>query len=808
MKYKIAASATLVLLLGLGVFLTSKYQTHQTEMASSEAMPQEVRDDFYTSQVQSIFTARCIACHACYNAPCQMNLTSFNGFKRGASKANPYDFPLVEAQSPTRLDVDAKTESAWRKRGFFSVEPNNWFLRLVQMKNANSDQHQQYDAETSRTCPDPQSLKETNRYSFDLAYAGMPYGLPKLTSTDQETLSKWFAMGTPGPNAAADYWFKSPQAPGLKEEIKGWEDKLNLTLVKERLSARYLYEHLFIAHIYFQSTDKEFFRLVRARNLEGYPDEIATVRPFDDPKEVFFYRFAKVDGAIVSKTHTIFKLSTEMQRQYSEEFLGGKWGQDLKRMPPYGIAGANPFVTFSAIPRKTRYQFFLTNARYFIMTFMKGPVCRGQTALNVINDHFWVMFMDPKTDVTTLDNPYFKDIEHLMDAPASVTAKPFEFKKLREDRWQANRKKIQYYKDNKIALNLQSIWDGGRTADPNALLTVYRHYDSSDVRFGAEGNIPKTIWVIDYQIFEDIYYNLVAGYNVFGAVKHQVESRLYMELSRISSEDMFLSFLPSQYRERLRDQWSHENRSGLKARAADVALGWVGMDVSSKMKEDYKYEGQAILSDVRYDSVDVKLELLQHLFSTRLSAQVKERPDAVNRTELLPSEALAEPASVTIAKKFSPMLGKPAKYIAAFPDSSLVKVKGKDGHSYVYTLVHNKEHSNVNLMMFEDLRREPAKDTLVLVPGYATSYPNFYYVMGEDDIEDFVANVQRVPGLGKEQPESAEFSRLALKDVNRYYGVSRHNARFWEVHDEFNALYRVIDPIEAGYLDLNRYENY
>ena len=40
----------------------------------------------------------------------------------------------------------------------------------------------------------------------------------------------------------------------------------------------------------------------------------------------------------------------------------------------------------------------LDEAQFAIMGFIKGPVCRGQVALNVINDHFWVFFIDP-------DNP-------------------------------------------------------------------------------------------------------------------------------------------------------------------------------------------------------------------------------------------------------------------------------------------------------------------------------------------------------------------------------------------------------------------
>jgi hypothetical protein len=41
----------------------------------------------------------------------------------------------------------------------------------------------------------------------------------------------------------------------------------------------------------------------------------------------------------------------------------------------------------------------LDDAGFTVMGFMKGPVCRGQVALNVINDHFWVLFYSPESEV-------------------------------------------------------------------------------------------------------------------------------------------------------------------------------------------------------------------------------------------------------------------------------------------------------------------------------------------------------------------------------------------------------------------------
>jgi hypothetical protein len=42
------------------------------------------------------------------------------------------------------------------------------------------------------------------------------------------------------------------------------------------------------------------------------------------------------------------------------------------------IVSANPFVAFEQIP--PRYQFLLDNSLYMLMTFIHGPVCKGQIA--------------------------------------------------------------------------------------------------------------------------------------------------------------------------------------------------------------------------------------------------------------------------------------------------------------------------------------------------------------------------------------------------------------------------------------------
>ena len=52
-------------------------------------------------------------------------------------------------------------------------------------------------------------------------------------------------------------------------------------------------------------------------------------------------------------------------------------------------------MTFRDLPINGRYRFMLDESEFFVMGFIKGPVCRGQIAVDVIEDRFWVFFIDP-----------------------------------------------------------------------------------------------------------------------------------------------------------------------------------------------------------------------------------------------------------------------------------------------------------------------------------------------------------------------------------------------------------------------------
>ena len=75
----------------------------------------------YWKEVRPLLDQRCVACHACYDSPCQLNLTSYAGLTRGANPKIVYSSVRLIADEPTRLGFDALTNAGWRQKGFFPV---------------------------------------------------------------------------------------------------------------------------------------------------------------------------------------------------------------------------------------------------------------------------------------------------------------------------------------------------------------------------------------------------------------------------------------------------------------------------------------------------------------------------------------------------------------------------------------------------------------------------------------------------------------------------------------------------------------
>ncbi|MBA1433641.1 MAG: fatty acid cis/trans isomerase, partial [Epsilonproteobacteria bacterium] len=349
----------------------------------------------------------CVVCHSCYNSPCQAKFSSFEGVDRGASKLEVYNATRLSAVDPTRLFIDAQTTQQWSKKGFFTLtqaEESNAthndsiMMHLLYDKKMHPEIIGDYDPEYDKlSCP--RNKEELTEYLNDKPNHGMPYGFPALKNEEYNTLASWLVEGAKGPNIQEQQALTTPSKSALRE-IKKWEKFFNSPDAKHQMTARYLYEHLYLAHIYFPSAKGEFYQLIRSYTPSPKkPEIIPTLRPFDDPEVgEFYYRFAKVHSTIVHKTHMVFRFDDAKLARFNELFIKPKWREKPHHISYDVKISDNPFVAFKQIPTQSRYQFLLDNSHYVIMTFIRGPVCRGQMAFNVIHDHFWVMFQDPKYD--------------------------------------------------------------------------------------------------------------------------------------------------------------------------------------------------------------------------------------------------------------------------------------------------------------------------------------------------------------------------------------------------------------------------
>jgi len=753
----------------------------------------------YDDKVRPILESRCVVCHGCYDAPCQLKLSSPEGIHRGANKEKVYNAGRFKAAEPTRLFIDAITTDQWRQKGFDTVlnegDANplanlegSVLYRMLRQKQLYPQARtgmlsDDFDVSLDReqTCP---TLEEFDEYAAKHPHGGMPYAMPNLRKEEYTTLVHWLAQGAPMP--------QDKQASEIAaKQIKQWEAFLNgdsnkASDNKTRLVSRYLYEHLFQAHLHFDGTDdREFYRLVRSTTAPGTPvDVIPTRRPYGDSAGSVYYRIVRQQGSIVAKTHMVYELSNKRMQRYKELFYDVPY--EVASLPSYEPAVAsNPIKTFAAIPVKSRYKFLLDESRFIIEGFIKGPVCRGQIALNVIEDQFWVVFFDPEADIMSMD-------DEALNAAADYLASPAElednFKVIGGERYY--RKLFQKYYEMKTAtvkdfepVNLDDamnyIWTGDGK-NPNAALTIFRHRDSASVNYGFIGDYPETAWVIDYSILERIHYLLVAGYDVYGNTGHQLNTRLYMDFLRTEGEDEFLAFLPAAKRTAIRDGWYQGIRESDKDDEGD-AIKWLNQEFVTGYKTD-----------------DPQLELYRHL--ERHLGPLAGDGDYINRCTSDKCKPKVSKNILRVDKAMQRAADMDGPIVEFLPDLAFVRVKmgGKPEDDLAYTMISNKAYKSVSSMFGgEELgdRRDSTYDTQTVIRWLEGSYPDFFYVVELDDIERFVDDYNRIE------------NRQYYEDFVARYGLRRTSEDFWMHADWFNAKYAQEQPRLSGIYDLNRYQN-
>ncbi|MBE4618482.1 fatty acid cis/trans isomerase [Vibrio navarrensis] len=736
--------------------------------------------DFFLQQVKPILDNRCVVCHACYDAPCQLKLSSVEGIDRGASKALVYQGTRLTASAPTRLFEDAETTQQWREASFHPVLNEReqtgvanleagLVARLLQQKERHplpqQDQLTGFDFSIDReqTCP---TIEEYAQYERDHPTWGMPFGMPNLSADEYQTVMVWLENG-------AIMNEPLPLSNAQAGEITRYEQLLNQNSPKNQLAARYIYEHLFLSHLYFSELEgaPRFFTLVRSSTPPGEPvKRIATRRPYDDPGvERVYYRIIPEQGSIVDKTHMPFALNSKRISDWKAWFIDADY--HVAQLPSYDPdVAANPMTAFIDLPVKSRFKFMLDNAQNTIMAYIKGPVCRGQLALNVINDRFWVFFLDPdKADMPQVNEFYRSQADNLkLPAELESNALPVtnwvKYSVQQARYLEAKSEFINHWFKNGTHLTTDIIWDGnGENA--NAALTVFRHFDSASVVQGLVGEKPKTAWVLDYALLERIHYLLVAGFDVYGNFGHQLMTRMFMDFLRLEGESNFIALLPAQMRHVEHSSWYQQQspqlsdflQRNITPFNQPTSVVYHTDDPKSELYDILRHQVSAVLND-RYEIVDTGLS--------------KSNEALLNSLNQVKGEALGPVAQI-----------------------SMLMVTSHSGKEQLFTLLKNNAHVNISSLFSEDKNRDPANDDLTIVRGVLGSYPAAFFVINETQVVDFVQSLKSI---------RSEEDYLKLLDK---FAIRRSSTQFWPTSDKVHQWYRNDQPIEFGLLDYNRFEN-
>ncbi|HEX5793961.1 MAG TPA: fatty acid cis/trans isomerase, partial [Rheinheimera sp.] len=618
----------------------------------------------------------------------------------------------------------------------------------------------------SQSCP---TIEQFDHYAQSQPLAGMPYGLPALSDDEHKRLMHWLAQGAAMP--------KTPTLPDdALAEVAKLEQWLNADSLNMQLSARYIYEHLFTSQLYFSALHQDdetpqFYHLVRSKTAPGTAvDVIASRRPFDDPGVPrVYYRLQPVHTTIVNKTHQPYDINADLLAKWQQWFVDADY--QVSKLPGYAPeVASNPLTAFAQLPVNARYRFMLERAENTIMGYIKGPVCRGQVALNVINDHFWVYFVAPEMATSAEVEAFYLSQQDNLRLPAEKDSSALALSWVAFAKRQGNylRARSDFLntalKDGRH-LTLEGIWHGDGV-NPNASLTVFRHFDNATVVKGLQGQPPKTAWVIDYALLERIHYLLVAGFDVYGNYGHQLMTRLYMDFLRMEGESNFLALLPPDVRRREFNAWYQKS----------------GPELTKFIEGDINPFNQP--SGIRFNSADPKAELYQLLGQQLADLQPQ-------RYQL--SNAKLSQNSRALLAQLGNISGKAASVL---PELTMIMLQPQDGKApQLFTLIRNSAHYNVNSLFAEEDNRNPAQDNMTLVHGLLGSYPNAFWRVKEVELAKLVSRAEQI---------SSEQDYKALLDE---FGVRRTAADFWAFSDQLNQQFMRTHPVDGGYLDYNRLEN-
>ncbi len=733
----------------------------------------------YTKDVQPIFREKCMACHACFDSPAQLNLTNEFGVRRGAAKIDAYDL-RPKAAPFFKLEQTDKSIEQFRDIGFFSVlegGKDSLLGRMIKLgyehqwkPNEPIPPHIQIDSLTHRlTAP---TSKEFIGYENAHPRQGMPFAIAGLTANEYATIMKWLEQGS-------QFDGTPPKATATEQaKIKEWEAFLNGEDLKSQLIGRYVYEHIYTFHAYFDQDSPNFFAMVRSSTPPGEPVKpISTRFANEEVKGKYWYRFSPVDVILHHKRHAPMNCCGDKLQRCKDELLAIPF--EVDELPGYSVEERlNPMLTFAAIPAKSRYRFLLLDADLHGDRVTEiGASCRGSLNVSTAAEHMWYVFENPETSLICTDQEYLDAAAPLMGQVQPIHGFREAISALKDitDRLTKMREiEVTKLKQNPRA-SLDDIWTGGRPGDVPGF-TVDRNDDNSCQYIGLHGPLPDRVMVMNLVIIERRIYCASTNFDIFSDAGMMLSWREEFGNARLAGELNYLRFLPKDKR---LDQLAKLYKGGIKDKR-----------IRENLPEDLD-----IPSEIDFKTDDCHQEFMQMLVEHLKDAVPTN--DAIHRPQAGDTPDEVTKAFQMIARKSDELYQQADPGFKRFLDeATVVRVDHEGKEPDFYTMSVAWDNSKLDYVGNVLLRPSVKYDRVYIFDAVLTSYPNFMFHLKASEMNQFATSICAAD-------DEAKF--LAVVDR---WGVRRTNPNSWEVFHSIEDFVRRKTPRYAAVFDVNRYIDY
>ncbi|APZ91587.1 fatty acid cis/trans isomerase [Fuerstiella marisgermanici] len=738
------------------------------------------RDISFAKEVQPILREKCMACHACYDAPAQLNFTNEFGVQRGAAKIEPYENRLTPAPF-FKLEQTDKTIDDFRNLGFFSVIEGGKDSIMAQMiKLAYEDKnkwkpnepipaHIQLDSITHKTTAP--NKREIAGYCASHPRQGMPFASAGLDAKEYTTLMAWLEQG-----AKFDTTPIEPTKVEL-EEIVNWEAFLNQDDLEHQLVGRYLYEHMYGYHFYFDKKGQNFYAMVRSSTPLGEPVKpISTRFGNSEIKGKFWYRFAQVDVVIHLKRHVPRDCSGDKLQKYKDLLFEVPF--KVEKLPGYTMKERmNMLTTFAAIPAKSRYKFLLHEAFFLERVVGTGPSCRGSLNVSTTAEHTWFIFENPETSLLCNDQEYYDAVAPLLGGvePMNGLRQSVELlKRIVADSEKAMSIAVdRLKKDPRSAMD--DIWKGD-TVDGIAGYTCVRNDDNSYHVPGLLGPSPDRLTLSDLAGIERRLYVASVNFDVFSDIGGQLSNREDFSNHRLRSELASIRFFPQEEREA---ELERIYNKGSKA--------W---RIQDNLPEDLQFP-----SEIEFKTDDHHEELMQMIMD-HLRDNVPVH-DSIYRLKDGEQPSQVAKAFRLISDKADELYGtKELGFRQYLDESTIIRVDSEGKEPRIYTMCVEWGIGHLSYIGNIFLRPNLKWDRVTVYDCLMTTYPNFMFNVKDTEAMEFAKAIT-----------DADTPEKFVAVVDRW-GVRRTNPNFWELFHSIEESMKKEDPRTAGIMDANRYIDY